>query len=80
MLNDKGMRKKDWLIFYEAAKRFRVWILVRWTNPESFQYIGKDTFHYQYRPKPLDLQTENSGPQSYGQRTCRISGRPGYRG
>src|SRR5687767_12909862 len=50
------MRPQDKRIFEQAAKDLKLWILVRRTNPESLQYIGKSG----YTPKPLDCKPKTA--------------------
>ena len=43
-------------VFLDAAARFQVWILVRRTNPASFEYIGKPGFV----PKPINCKAKTA--------------------
>jgi hypothetical protein len=43
-------------VFLDAASHFQVWILVRRTNPSSFEYIGKPGFV----PKPINCKAKTA--------------------
>jgi hypothetical protein len=59
------MRQQDQVVFAQAARQFRVWILVRRTNPHSLQYIGKEG----YRPKPIECKAKTAD-QDCGSSRC----------
>ncbi len=50
------MRPQDKTSFLDAARQFKVWILLRRTNPASTQYIGKDG----YTPKRIDCKAKTA--------------------
>jgi hypothetical protein len=50
------MRSTDIKVFCDAAKHFRVWILVRASNPAGKQYIGI----HGYTPKRLDCKAKTA--------------------
>jgi hypothetical protein len=51
------MNQRDQNVFLKAAGRFNAWILVRQTNPSSFQYKGKAV----YQPKPISCKPKTAG-------------------
>jgi len=51
-----GMRPQDELVFAEAAKKFKVWLVVRQTNPASWKYIGLS----KYFPKPITCKAKTA--------------------
>lgn len=53
---DDYMRPNDVTAFREAAKRFRVWIIVRASNPAAKRYIGVNG----YLPKRLDCKAKTA--------------------
>ena len=50
------MRPNDKLIFLQAARELKLWILVRRTNVASLQYIGQPG----YVPKPIDCKAKTA--------------------
>lgn len=50
------MRAEDKSVFAEAARRFQSWILVRCTNEDSLQFIGKAGF----QPKPMSCKAKTA--------------------
>jgi len=50
------IRRQDVAAFRDAARRFKVHILVRRTNPASLQYIGRKG----YMPKPIDCKPKTA--------------------
>ena len=61
-----GMRLEDWFHFYRAAWNFKVWILARWTNPDSLPYVGRRTVKYSYAPKPIDCKPKTADQNEAG--------------
>jgi hypothetical protein len=60
-----GMREQDARIFFEAAKEFNVWLVLRQTNRESLKYIGRSL----YFPKPITCKAKTADcdpPQGAG--------------
>lgn len=51
-----GMREQDARIFFEAAKEFNVWLVLRQTNRESLKYIGLS----HYFPKPITCKAKTA--------------------
>jgi len=50
------MRPIDKRVFLQAAQELKLWILVRRTNSESLQYIGRGG----YMPKPIDCKAKSA--------------------
>ena len=50
------MRPNDKKIFLDAAAHFKVWILVRRTNPDSLRYVGLSG----YTPKRIDCKAKTA--------------------
>jgi hypothetical protein len=50
------MRTQDITIFAQAARQFKVWILVRRTNPKSLQYVALPG----YTPKRIDCKAKTA--------------------
>lgn len=50
------MRPQDRQVFAQAARDLTLWILVRRTNVQSLQYIGKPG----YTPKPIDCKAKTA--------------------
>ncbi len=63
------MRTRDREVFLKAAARFQAWILVRQSNPRSFQYVGKAI----YQPKPISCKPKTSDVP-VGQRGKQVDG------
>jgi len=57
----EGMRPQDKQVFAEAAKKFKVWLVVRQTNPASFKYIGLP----KYFPKPITCKAKTADTDSF---------------
>lgn len=53
---EDGIRKKDVSIFQHVASRFNHYILVRYTNPASLEYMGKPNMY----PKPIDCKVKTA--------------------
>ena len=51
-----GMRPQDERVFADAARKFKVWLIVRQTNPASWKYIGLP----QYFPKPITCKAKTA--------------------
>lgn len=60
MMERCGMRQQDWMVFSKAARMFKKWILVRWTNEESLKYIGRKSIRFSYAPKPIDCKPKTA--------------------
>ncbi len=56
-----GMREQDERVFFDAAKEFKVWLVVRQTNRESLKYIGLS----RYFPKPITCKAKTAGFDAY---------------
>ncbi len=50
------MRRTDRAIFVSAAQDLGLWILVRRTNPQSLEYVGRPG----YVPKPIDCKPKTA--------------------
>jgi hypothetical protein len=50
------MNYSDQRVFLEAANRWKVWIVVRRSNPESEPYVGDP----RYAPKPIDCKAKTA--------------------
>lgn len=61
-----GMRIEDWFHFRDAAVLFKVWVLVRWTNPDSLEYVGRQTVKNTYIPKPIDCKPKTADRDAPG--------------
>lgn len=61
-----GMRIEDWFHFRDAARLFKVWVLVRWTNPHSLEYVGRQTVKNTYIPKPIDCKPKTADRDAPG--------------
>jgi len=51
-----GMRGKDVRVFCMIAQQYNVYILVRQTNPESLEYVGKPGYY----PKPAAIKAKTA--------------------
>ncbi|HTZ58670.1 MAG TPA: hypothetical protein VMB49_11255 [Acidobacteriaceae bacterium] len=51
-----GIREQDARIFFDAAKNFNVWLVLRQTNRESLKYIGLS----RYFPKPITCKAKTA--------------------
>jgi len=56
MAEGLGMRGKDVRIFCMVARKYNVYILVRQTNEESLQYVGKPGYY----PKPASIKAKTA--------------------
>ena len=52
----QGMRAQDALVFQDVCKTHKLWMLVRYTNPDSLKYIGD----LSYYPKPIDCKPKTA--------------------
>lgn len=50
------MRDQDRIVFAQASKQLKLWILVRITNKESLKYIGQNGFV----PKPIECKAKTA--------------------
>jgi hypothetical protein len=51
-----GIREQDARIFFEAAKEFNVWLVLRQTNRASLKYVGLSTYY----PKPITCKVKTA--------------------
>lgn len=65
----QGMRPRDALVFQQVCMSEKVWMLVRYTNPDSLKYIGD----LNYYPKPIDCK-----PKTAKQNVARPDGKAIY--
>ena len=59
--SELGIRRKDINVFRSAATAFNHLILVRASNPESLNYIGRRM----YLPKPIDCKSKTAKANVY---------------
>ena len=59
-----GMRPEVWFVFSRVARHLRLWVLVRWTNSKSIQWIGNKHPRYRYIPKPIDCKPKTADRDS----------------
>jgi hypothetical protein len=52
----QGMRRQDAAIFHDVCITEKIWMLVRFTNPDSLKYIGD----LNYFPKPIDCKPKTA--------------------
>lgn len=65
----QGMRRQDAIIFQDVCKAKSIWMLVRYTNPDSLKYIGD----LNYFPKPIDCK-----PKTAKRNVARADGKANY--
>lgn len=62
------MRYRDTIIFRDAAKSYKVWVLVRRTNRESLKYVGQPG----YTPKRIDCKAKTATRDADGKQLAGL--------